>query len=169
MYSNEIGANTNPTYNNPLWAVYKQSNTQKTDRFIITPQLDIKPVEWLNATLRGGLDYYTVLNDEYYPINSQGATNSKGYYSSGTSTNKELTFDAIVHATHTFSKKFTLSGTIGYSINDRQTSNNSGSVTPFDVQTNIQSSALSASTAADSWSKNITHIRNNRGFGIIDI
>lgn len=169
MYRNEIGANANPTYNNPLWAVYEQSNTQKTDRFILTPQLDVNPLEWLNVTLRGGLDYYTTLTDEFYPINSQGATNSQGYYSSGTSTHKELTFDAIIHATHAFSKQLKLSGTLGYSINDRQSSSNSGSVTPFDVQTDIKSSSLASSTSADSWSKSLSHTRNNRGYGIAEL
>ncbi|MBR1506327.1 MAG: SusC/RagA family TonB-linked outer membrane protein [Prevotella sp.] len=168
MYRNEIGANSNPTYNNPLWAVYQQSNTQKTDRFIITPQVEIDPLRWLNVTLRGGLDYYTTVSDEYYPINSQGATNSKGYYSSGTATNKELTFDAIVRASHDFSRNVKLTGTLGYSINDRQTTSNSGSVTPFDVQTDIQSSSLASSTSAKNWSKSITHTRNNRGFVIIE-
>ena len=169
MYRNEIGANANPTYNNPLWAVYEQSNTQKTDRFILTPQLDVNPLEWLNVTLRGGLDYYTTLTDEFYPINSQGATNSQGYYSSGTSTHKELTFDAIIHATHAFSKQLKLSGTLGYSINDRQSSSNSGSVTPFDVQTDVKSSSLASSTSADSWSKSLSHTRNNRGYGIAEL
>ena len=168
MYRNEIGANANPTYNNPLWAVYQQSNTQKTDRFIITPQLDIDPLRWLNITLRGGLDYYTVLSDEYYPINSQGSTNSNGYYSSGTSTHKELTFDAIVRATHDFSKNLKLTGTFGYSINDRQSSSNSGSVTPFDVQTDIKSSSLASSSSSKSWSKSLTHTRNNRGYVIAE-
>ena len=168
MYRNEIGANANPTYNNPLWAVYEQSNTQKTDRFIITPQLDIDPAKWLNVTLRGGLDFYTTLSDEYYPINSQGSSNSKGSYSSGTSNHKELTFDAIVRATHSFSKDLQLTGTVGYSINDRQSWSNSGSVSPFDVQTDIMASSLSSSASAKSWSKSLSHTRNNRGYVIAE-
>ena len=169
MYRNEIGANQNPTYNNPLWAVYEQQNLQKTDRFIITPQLEIEPTGWLNITLRGGLDYYTTANDEYYPINSQGSTNSKGYYASGLSTYKELTFDAIVRATKRLSKQVELTGTIGYSINDRQSRSSSGSVSPFDVQTDIMSSALASSTTADSWSTSRTQTRNNRGFAIVEL
>jgi TonB-linked SusC/RagA family outer membrane protein len=169
MYRNEIGANQNPTYANPLWAVYEQKNLQKTDRFIITPQLDIDPLSWLNITLRGGLDYYTTTNDEFYPINSQGASNSKGYYASGISTHKELTFDALVRATHDFSKDVQLTGTLGYSINDRQSSSSSGSVTPFDVQTDIMSSALASSSSADSWTRSRSHTRNNRGFVIAEL
>jgi hypothetical protein len=169
MYRNEIGANQNPTYANPLWAVYEQKNLQKTDRFIITPQLDIDPLCWLNITLRGGLDYYTTTNDEFYPINSQGASNSKGYYASGISTHKELTFDALVRATHDFSKDVQLTGTLGYSINDRQSSSSSGSVTPFDVQTDIMSSALASSSSADSWTRSRSHTRNNRGFVIAEL
>lgn len=57
-----------------------------------------------------------------------------------------------------------LTDTLGYSINDLQTRSNSGSVSPFDVQTDIKSSALASSTTADSWTTNRTHTRNNRGF-----
>lgn len=169
MYRNEIGANQNPTYNNPLWAVYEQKNLQKTDRFIITPQLDIDPTGWLNIMLRGGLDYYTTTNDEYYPINSQGATNAQGYYASGISSHKELTLDVIVRATRSLSRNVQLTGTVGYSINDRQTASSSGSVTPFDVQTDIMSSSLASSSTADSWSRTRSHTRNNRGFVIAEL
>ena len=62
-----------------------------------------------------------------------------------------------------------MSGTLGYSINDRQSSSNSGSVTPFDVQTDIKSSSLASSTSADSWSKSLSHTRNNRGYGIAEL
>lgn len=169
MYRNEIGANQNPTYGNPLWAVYKQKNTQKTDRFIITPQLDIDPLRWLNVTLRGGIDYYSTLADEYYPINSQGSTNNKGYYASGTTTHKELTFDAILRATHDLTRNVKLTGTVGYSVNDRQSVGNSGNVTPFDVQTDVMTSALASSSASKTWTKSLTHTRTNRGFAIAEV
>lgn len=169
MYRNEIGANTNPTYANPLWSMNEQTNIQKTDRFIITPQLDIDPLRWLNITLRGGLDSYTTATDEFYPVNSQGTVNSKGYYSLTTYNYKELSFDAIVRAFHTFSRNLKVTGTIGYSINDLNTVTNKGSVTPFDVQTTIKSSALASSNTSSAWSTSRLHTRNNRAYAIAEL
>ncbi|MBP5418195.1 MAG: SusC/RagA family TonB-linked outer membrane protein [Bacteroidales bacterium] len=168
MYRNEIGKNQNPTYNNPLWAINKQSNVQKNYRFIITPSFELDPVEWLNLTLRTGIDFYSTQNDEYYAINSQGASNSQGSYSSSTSTRREITADAILRLTKQFTANVNLTATVGYSINDRESAGNSGSVSPFDVQTDIQASTLSASSDNKSWSNTLSYYRTNRGFFIAD-
>lgn len=169
MYRNEIGANSQPTYNNPLWSTNEQEALEKVSRFIITPELLINPFSWLDLTLRGGIDFYNDSRDTYYPINSATTSYTSGYYNYQTAQHLELNFDAIIRATHRFSNKFTLIGTAGYSINDRNTTSNSDVLTPFDVQTDIKSSSLSSSDAATSWTKLITHIRSNRGYAIADI
>lgn len=169
MYRNEIGANKQPTYNNPLWSIYEQRSVAKVNRFIFAPEMLITPTSWLDVTLRGGVDYYTELRDTYFPINSSYKTYSSGYYNYLTATSRELNFDAIVRASHQFSKSLILRGTLGFSLNDRDAIYNNDRLSSFDVSTSLISSSLSSSASASTWTKTQKHIRSNRGFAIVDV
>ncbi|MEC5145019.1 SusC/RagA family TonB-linked outer membrane protein [Chitinophaga sp. 212800010-3] len=50
-----------PTVNtdNPYWILYKEPQTEKTNRFIGTAYVNVKFTSWLDATYRLGLDNYT--------------------------------------------------------------------------------------------------------------
>ena len=169
MYRNEIGASQQPTYNNPLWSLYRQRSLSKVNRFIFSPEILVTPLSWLDVTLRGGIDYFTDNRDTYFPIGSSYSTYSSGYYNYLTETSRELNFDAIVRATHKFSKDFTLRGTLGFSINDRDAVYNNDRLTSFDVNTDIISSSLSSNASASNWVKTVNHIRSNRGYAIVDL
>lgn len=138
------------------------------NRFTIAPELLITPFKWLDITLRGGVDYFTEARDSYYPMNSSNRAYSSGYYNSLNETSRELNFDAIVTASHQFTKNFTLRGTVGFSINDRDATYNNDRLSYFDVDTDIISSSLASNSAASTWTKTRRHIRTNRGYAIAD-
>lgn len=169
MYRNEIGANQQPTYNNPLWSVYEQKSISRVNRFIYSPELLINPLEWLDVTLRGGIDYYHDQRDVFYPKNSSYKTFSSGYYNYQDATSTELNFDAIVRAHHRFSKWVNLIGTLGFNVNDRKSLYNSNVLSSFDVDTDLISSSLTSNASATTWNKTKRHIRSNRGYAVADI
>lgn len=168
MYRNEIGANRQPTYNNPLWSIYEQKALDKLNRFILTPELVINPLSWLDVTLRGGVDYYHDDRDTFFPVNSSYKTYSSGYYDYFTTSHRELTFDALVRASKSFSRNFVLHGSLGYSLNDRHTIYNDNRLSSFDVDARLLSSSLAASNSASSWTKTVVHRKQNRGYAIVD-
>jgi len=169
MYRNEIGANKQPTYNNPLWSTNEQKDVNRVTRFIYTPELIIEPVRWANLTLRGGVDYYTSSTDSYYPINSGYKTFSSGYYSDDVRSRRELNFDALLRFHHSFTDQITASATLGYGINDRYTNGVTGVISAFDVDSELQTSALSSNASNTTWTKVNSHTRVNRGFFILDV
>lgn len=168
MYRNEIGANKQPTYNNPLWSIYEQKAIDKLNRFIITPELTISPTSWLDITARGGVDYYHDDRDTYFPINSSYKTYSSGYYDYYTTSHRELTFDFLARATKKISNDLIVHGTLGYSMNDRNTIYNNDNLSSFDVDASLLSSSLAASNSSSSWTKTVYHRKQNRGYAIMD-
>ena len=169
MYRNEIGANQQPTYNNPLWSTDEQKSVAKINRFIFSPEVLIDPLPWLDITLRGGIDFYSDNRDTYFPIGSSYSTYSSGYYNYLTSTNRQLNFDFIVRATKKISKNLLLTGTVGFSYNDRNAVYNTDLISSFDVDTDLMSSSLTSSPSSTTWNKEIQHKRTNRGYAIMDL
>lgn len=166
MYRNVIGADERPTYSNPLWASNEISSVSKVNRFIYTPEVLIDPLSWLNITLRGGLDYYTDNRDVFYPT---GTAYYNGRYVQDLFHNKELNFDAIVRASRYLSKIATITGTIGYNINDKDLLYNNNLITPFEVSSSKPTTSLISSNEYSSWRKRITRTRSNRFFTLFDL
>jgi TonB-linked SusC/RagA family outer membrane protein len=168
MYRNEIGASQQPTYNNPLWSTNEQKSISEVNRFIISPEVLVDPLPWLNFTVRGGVDYYTDSRDTYFPIGSSYKTYTSGYYNYLIATNREMNLDALVRGTHTVTDWLGLDWTLGYNINDRKSIYNNDNLSSFDVDTDIINPSVSSNSSASTWSKTLKQIRSNRGFAIVD-
>ncbi|WP_277639276.1 SusC/RagA family TonB-linked outer membrane protein [Bacteroides graminisolvens] len=166
MYRNVIGANEKPTYSNPLWVINEVTSVSKVNRFIYAPEMQIDPLSWLNITLRGGLDYYTDNRDILYPT---GTSYYNGRYTQDLFDNKELNFDAIARATRRISKIASITGTMGYNINDKELLYNNNVITPFQVASNIPSTSLVSGNDYSSWDKTITRKRSNRFYTLADL
>lgn len=166
MYRRQIGENQGPDYNNPLWTIYEQKSTTEVDRFIIAPELQFDPLNWLNVTVRGGLDYYGDDRSTYFPIGSSSSLRSSGRWEKDDITSREINFDAIVKANHDINENIGLTATLGVNYNDRKRIANSNTLSPFAVNSTVQSPILNPDPATTTWDRTLINIRSNRGFGI---
>lgn len=118
-YRNYLGASANPSYNDPLWTIHELTNLSEVDRFIMSTEAVISPVNWFNITARGGLDTYTDRRVTNNPVNS--VTNSgAGQYEQQMIKETELNMDIIGRATHNITKNITGTLIVGFNVNDRK-------------------------------------------------
>jgi len=71
-YRAQIGTThkSSPSYNNPLWTVYKQKNPNTVNRFIGGLTTRIDATDWLQLIAKFGIDSYTDSRSTLFPINS---------------------------------------------------------------------------------------------------
>lgn len=68
-----------PSYNNPLWTMYRQKNPNEVDRYIASAQFNYEATNWLSIIGIAGIDNYSDIRSSLFPINSvQNA--GKGFY-----------------------------------------------------------------------------------------
>lgn len=168
-YRRPLGEAENPVYNNPLWSINDQKSPSNVNRFIITPELNIDPANWLKIILRGGLDYYTDNRSTFYPVGSAGGNNSGGSWTQTDIMSKEYNFDGILIATHDFSKDLGLSATLGVNFNDRNRLTNTNNLSPFAIDARLPVDDLNPDPTATSWNRNIYAVTSNRGYGILGL
>jgi TonB-linked SusC/RagA family outer membrane protein len=166
-YRRQFGESQNPIYNNPLWTINEQKSPNEVNRFIISPELTIDPLNWMKIILRGGLDSYSDSRSSFFPVGSASGSRSGGLWSQTDITSKEINFDGIVIATHEFNKDIELTTTLGVNYNDRQRFTNSNTLSPFALNTDLPVTDLNPDQVATSWNKRILKIRSNRGYGIL--
>lgn len=167
-YRRHLGETLNPIYNNPGWTINEQTSSSVVERFIFTPEVLIDPTDWLSVIVRGGIDYFTDSRDSFFPIGSAGSR-STGSWSQQLRSSKEVNFDAIATATKEINDNFSGSLTLGVNYNDRQQSFDGTSISPFAVNSNLHTTDLNPDQTASSWSKTLTHIRSNRGYGVLNL
>lgn len=167
MYRRQIGENQSPDYNNPLWTIYQQKSSTEVNRFIMSPELQYDPLRWLNIIVRGGLDYYNDDRSTFFPIGSSSTLRSLGRWEKDDITSREMNIDAIVRANHNINQNIGVTATVGVNYNDRRLITNSNVLSPFAVNSPLQSTILNPDQAASSWDRAITHRRSNRGYGIL--
>lgn len=167
FYRSQLGEAANPLYSNPLWTLYEQKAPNTVNRFIINPEVTIYPTEWLKFIVRSGLDYYKDSRDVFYPIGSSGSANSNGLWTKTDITNKELNFDGIAIATHSFSKNVKLTATLGANFNERDRFLNQNTLSPFAVDSRLMTSQLNPDKSSTAWTTTQTKIRSNRGYGVL--
>ena len=93
-YRKPIGQTVNPTYNNPLWTVNEQIADTKVNRVTATPQLTIKPNNWLQIISRANVDVGDDRRTYFFPIGSAGSR-SVGVFQEDVIGTRNLNFDAI--------------------------------------------------------------------------
>jgi len=166
-YRRQFGESQNPIYNNPLWTINEQKSPNEVNRFIISPELTIDPVNWLKIILRGGLDYYSDSRSSFFPIGSASGSRSGGLWTQTDISSRELNFDGIAIATHNINKDVEVTATVGLNFNDRQRFSNTDTVSPFAVNSTLPTPDLNPDQAASSWNRFVRKIRSNRGYGIL--
>ena len=166
-YRRYLGNNANPIYNDPLWAIHELTNSSEVDRFIMSSELVISPVNWFNVTARGGIDNYTDLRITNYPVSS-AVQGGAGQYSEESIKETEMNFDLIGRATKNISKNISGSLTGGFNINDRKYNSLGGTMTNFiipDAPSNFTNSSLVNNFPFDSR----THRRMARMYSTLNI
>jgi len=166
-YRRQFGQSQNPIYNNPLWTINEQKSPNEVNRFIINPELQIDPLDWLSVILRGGLDYYVDSRSSFFPVSSASGARNGGRWDQNDITSRELNFDAIVVANRDINENIGVSATLGVNYNDRQRFSTFKRIGPFAVNSRLPVTDLNPDQAATSWNRNIRKIRSNRGYGIL--
>ncbi|GMN05545.1 TonB-dependent receptor [Croceitalea sp. MTPC5] len=166
-YRNQIGASSNAGYNNPLWTIYEQRNETRVDRFLMTPEINIRASNWLDFTLRGGLDYYSDERLQFLPINTAGGSRF-GDMRSTVAVSKEYNFDLLMKTKHNLTPDINVNTTLGFNFNNRKRATSSIRLTPFVVDSRQPISDLNPDDASTSWSRNLRQIRTNRGYALVN-
>ena len=108
--------NWNPVYhNNPYWTLYNNTNNDRRDRIISTVKLNYKIKDWLNASVRGGSDYYTEGRMQKFKTGTidYSYMQEGGFYDDRTK-QSTTNFDAMLVGNKKFKEKYSISGTLGY-------------------------------------------------------
>lgn len=167
MYRRQIGENQSPDYNNPLWSIYQQKSGTEVNRFIVSPELQFDPLQWLNVIVRAGFDYYNDDRSTFFPIGSSSSLRSLGRWEKDDIVSREMNLDAIVKASHDITKDIGVTATLGINYNDRNRKTNSNVLSPFAVNSSLQATILNPDQSASSWSREVVDRRSNRGYGIL--
>lgn len=166
-YRRYLGNNVNPIYNNPLWTINEQTADSRVDRFIMTTEINLTPMDWLGLTFRGGVDN---LNDNrlyFFPIGSAGDRVS-GVLAEDYIDNRELNFDAIAKANFDLTRNIGLTTTVGWNINDRKRSNLNYEIVGFLVDARKPTTDLNTANESSSVNNFNRTIRSNRGYTVIE-
>jgi TonB-linked SusC/RagA family outer membrane protein len=162
-YRRYLGNNNNPTYNNPLWTIYEQTAGNKVNRFIFSSEIDIIPTDFLQFTLRGGIDTYDDKRDYFFPIGSAG-DRQNGVFAQDVLGRQEINFDAIARANFNITRDISLNATIGWNINDRRLTSSSSSIRGFLVNARKETTDLNTAAEASAFESSRTNLRSNRGY-----
>ncbi|MEM9671711.1 MAG: SusC/RagA family TonB-linked outer membrane protein [Bacteroidota bacterium] len=117
-YRRYLANNPNPIYNNPLWTINELQNSTVVNRFIMSAEIGIKPVNWFEFIARGGADAYEDQRITYFPVHSAGA-NSGGRNEEFIFGETQLNFDAIGRFSFALSPDISSSVNLGWNINQR--------------------------------------------------
>ncbi len=171
-YRRYLGNSANPTYNNPLWTSNEQDATSNLNRYIMSAEIDITPLDFMAIKLRGGIDTYNDNRAYFFPIGSAG-DRVNGIYAEDLLSRQEINFDAIVRANFDLVEEVSLVATVGWNINDRRLKGNNSQITGFLVNTRKQTTDLNTSADASTIGDSRTNLRSNRlystlGFDIMD-
>lgn len=118
-YRNYLGASANPAYNDPLWTINELTNLSEVDRFIMSSDLVLSPVNWFDLTARGGIDTYTdrrVTNNPVSSVVNSGA----GQYEQEMIKETEMNVDLFGRATKNIGSNITSTLIVGFNVNDRK-------------------------------------------------
>jgi len=143
-YRNPLGSSPNPGYNDPLWSINELTNLTEVERFLMSAELGIKPVEWFDITTRGGIDTYNDRRVTNHPISSV-FNSGRGNYSQEIIKEKEMNLDIIGRAVRDLSSSITSTLILGFNVNDRTYNSLGGTMNNFimdDVPMNFANSAI---------------------------
>lgn len=143
-YRNYLGASANPAYNDPLWTINELTNLSEVDRFIMSTEMVLSPIEWFDLTARGGLDTYTDRRVTNHPVSSV-VNAGTGRYEQEMIKETEMNFDIIGRGRFDLSPQINGNMIVGFNINDRKYYNLGGIMNNFileDAPPNFSNSVL---------------------------
>ncbi|MCB0494126.1 MAG: SusC/RagA family TonB-linked outer membrane protein [Cyclobacteriaceae bacterium] len=163
-YRRYLGDNQNATYNNPLWTTNELKNPSLVDRFIVSSEMTISPLSWMDVILRGGVDSYTDRRERFFPIGSAGNVPSRGELDAENFKETEVNFDAIVRGTRSLTSDINLNATIGWNINDRKYARDRVDAQQFLINTDLRNFNNSSLFFPDNTYR---HRRSNRLYSVL--
>ena len=166
-YRKSIGESSNQSYTNPLWTVNEQESSTKVNRVTVTPQLTIKPTNWLQVITRGNIDVADDKRTYFFPI-GDASSRANGQYQEDALDIRNSSLDIIGKANFQLSDEVNLTATLGWSYNDRKYSRLSGNITGFLVNSAKRTTALNTSSEASTFDGYKSFSRSNRGYGILN-
>ena len=166
-YRKSIGESSNQSYTNPLWTVNEQESSTKVNRITVTPQLTIKPTNWLQVITRGNVDVADDKRTYFFPI-GDASSRANGQYQEDALDIRNSSLDIIGKANFQLSDEVNLTATLGWSYNDRKYSRLSGNITGFLVNSAKRTTALNTSSEASTFDGYKSFSRSNRGYGILN-
>jgi TonB-linked SusC/RagA family outer membrane protein len=171
-YRRSLGNNENPIYNNPIWTTNEQLSLNQVNRLVVTPQLTIKPYNWLQLIARANVDFADDRRTFFFPRGSAGSSGTikrrVGEYLEDEIATRDYNFDFIGRGEFNLSDKVNLTATVGWSLNDRKYNRSSGSVSDFLVNVTKVTTSLNGSQEASSFENAKSFIRSNRGYSILN-
>ncbi len=162
------GPSSNPIYNNPQWTLFEQVGSSDLNRFIMSNAIDITPNDWLQFTLRGGIDNSNDRRIYFFPQGSASDRNA-GVFIEDLIAEQELNFDAIAKGNFAINSDIALQATLGWNINDRKRKFNTGELIGFLVNSTKETTDLNTSAASTTLENNRRFIRSNRGYAIVGV
>lgn len=169
-YRNYLGSANSPGFNNPLWAIYKQENNSKLNRFINSAEINIIPASWFDVLFRAGLDHFNERELNYMPLYTINA--ATGSYSRDEYSSTQFNVDVIAKAQKTFSNNFSGNALVGINYNSRTEGLLSGTGTNFIIPNgphDLNNSPVANITNTDNFEKTKTNgIYSTIGAGLFD-
>lgn len=167
-YRRQLGNSSNPSYNNPLWTINEQVAQTIVNRFTMTPEITIRPTNWLQVITRANVDVSDDRRIYFFPIGSAGNPRLIGAYQEDEIATRDLNLDILGRANLDLTEDLNLTATLGWNLNDRKYNRNSGLLTGFLVNSTKQTTSLNTSAEASTFDNFKTHRRSNRGYGILN-
>ena len=171
-YRRYLGNNENPIYNNPLWTTKEQLSLNQVNRITVTPQLTIKPKEWLQLITRANIDFADDRRTFFFPRGSAGSTitinRRVGQYLEDEIATRDYNIDFIGRGEFSLTDNIDLTAILGWSLNDRKYNRSSGSVADFLVNATKLTTSLNSSQESSTFENAKSFTRSNRGYAILN-
>ena len=171
-YRRYLGNNENPIYNNPLWTTKEQLSLNQVNRITVTPQLTIKPKEWLQLITRANIDFADDRRTFFFPRGSAGSSitinRRVGSYLEDEIATRDYNIDFIGRGEFSLTDNIDLTAIVGWSLNDRKYNRSSGSISDFLVNATKVTTALNSSQESSTFENAKSFTRSNRGYAILN-
>ena len=172
-YRRYLGNNENPIYNNPLWTTKEQLSLNQVNRITVTPQLTIKPKEWLQLITRANIDFADDRRTFFFPRGSAGSSitinRRVGSYLEDEIATRDYNIDFIGRGEFSLTDNIDLTAIVGWSLNDRKYNRSSGSISDFLVNATKRTTALNSSQESSTFENTKSFTRSNRGYAVLNL
>lgn len=145
-YRNQLGANVDAGFNNPLWTIYEQENQSTVDRVIASVNLTVRPTSWLDLIARIGLDNFGEKGNEFYTPGSV-STFINGRMTNNFASNSVFNMDYIAKAKKVFNSNFDGDILVGFNYNQQQRTVQGSTIENFIIFTDVEDRILDVNNA----------------------